>query len=811
MGNLGQEIRQTVRQLRKSPAFTVTAMLTLAFGIGANVAVFSVMNAVLLNPSGIPNSQGLVALRAKYIMGGLSNISISAPDFQDSVDGAQIFQSAAIMQPGSFNYSAPNAQPVRITGARVSSSWFDVFQVKPLLGRNFTPEEDLPNANFSAILSYQSWQKRFGGDPNIVGKTVELNQVPFQIVGVMGPEFDWPNAAELWTPLGMQPERFHDRNFRFNENLFGVARLRPGVTLQQANAYEQSRAQLEITNEGANSFAQRSGWGMFCLPLIDYVAGDLRQPLLLLLAAVALVLLIASFNIAGLQLARGSDRQRELSIKIALGAPRRRLIVQAFVESVLLACGGVLFGILLAKTVIPLLLLLAPESLVRNINVQLQIPVLFFIAAIAALCAVLCGGAPAWQTTRIKWMQTIRDSGRSETSGTAQQNLRSGLVVCEIAMAMLLLVSAGLLLQSLKHVERVQTGFDAQGLMSAQISLPRSVYKTDEQRAAFFTAVEQQLKTIPGITDAALTDTLPFTGNGGSSSFQIQGRPLAPGDPGPHGNVRLASPDYFATLRIPLLRGRTFTAEDRASTEKVAIIDETLARQYWPNQDPLGQHLDLGGKEPYTIVGLVKHARISSLDADSSEGTYYVAMAQVPDSSAGLVVRTKLSDPVRLGGAIERAVHAVDPDQPVYDLQTMVQRVDASLVSRRFLVVLLSAFAGLSLFLAVLGLYGVVTYMVKMRVREIGIRMALGAQRWDVLRMVLKNGIQLAAVGVLIGVASTFIAGRAISSLLYEVKLYNPATLLETSLLLGAVVVIASFLPARRASRLDPMDTLRDN
>ena len=813
MDKIVQELRYGLRQLRKSPAFTLTAVLTLAFGIGANVAVFSVMNAVLLNPSGIPHSQGLVALRARYTLGGLSNISISAPDFQDALEGRKVFESAAVMRPGPFNYAGSDGRPVRLQAARVSWQWFDVFQEKPYLGRNFRFEDDQPNANYSVILSYRTWHQRFGADPNIVGRKLQLNEQSYEVIGVMGPEFGWPNDAEFWTPLALPQKQFFDNeNFRHNENLFGLARLRPGTTLQQANVYLNERAQEEIDREGANSFSKRSGWGMFSMPLLDFVAGDLRKPLFLLLGAVALVLLIASLNIAGLQLARASDRERETSIRLALGAPSGRLITQAFVESLLLACGGLALGLLLAKTVIPLLLLLAPENLVRNIQVQLQTPVLLFVAAVVLMAVLICGSAPAWQMTRFKWIQTLRDSGRSDTGSRARQRMRSGLVICEIAVAMLLLVSAGLLVTSLKKVEQVETGFDPHGLMSARVSLPKTVYASDEKQAVFYAAALDQLKNIPGVTSAALADSLPFTNQGGSSSFEIKEKPTAPGDPGPHAEIRSISSGYFRATRIPLVRGREFTSEDRIGTEKVAVIDETLAKQYFPNEDPLGKHIgDSHANSWYTIVGLAKHARVSSLDSDTSEGIQYYAISQVPDSSASLAVRTDLSHPEQLRGAIENAIHAVDPNEPVYDFKTMEEWVDDSLVSRRFLVILLSSFAGLSLFLAVLGLYGVVTYMVKMRVREIGVRMALGAQRSDVLLMVLKNGAELAVVGSVLGIFAAFVAGRALSTMLYKVSLYNPVTLLSTSLLLALVVLMASYLPARRAAHLNPMETLRDS
>jgi predicted permease len=810
---LFHEVRYALRQLRKAPAFTLTAVLTLAFGIGANVAVFSVMNAVLLNPSGLPNPRGLVAVRARYSFGGLGNIAISAPDFQDALEGRQVFESAAVTGgANSFNYSGPDAHPVRIKAAQVSWRWFDVFQAKPYLGRDFRLEDDQPNSNYSLILSYRAWKSRFGGDANIVGRKLQLNEQPYEVIGVMGPEFAFPNDAEFWTPLAIPQNQFFDVNFRHNENLFAVARLKPGVSLDQANAYLNTRAQEQIEREGANSFSKSSGWGMFSVPLVNFLAGDLRKPLYLLLAAVALILLIASLNIAGLQLARASDRQRETSIRVALGAPSSRLIAQAFLESFLLAVGGLAVGLLLAKTVIPVLLLLAPESLVRNIQVQLQTPVLAFVAGIVLIAVLLCGSAPAWQMTRFKWIQALREGGRSESGSRSRQRLRSSLVICEIAVAMLLLVSAGLLVTSLKKVEQVETGFDPHGLISAQVSLPSSLYKSDEKQEAFFAAAFDQLKNIPGVSGAAIANSLPFDGNGGSSSFQIKEKPTAPNDPGPHAVIRQVSPDYFRTLGIPIMEGREFTPQDRAKTEQVAIVDETLARQYFPNEDPIGKHIGFGGPSGFaTIVGLAKHARISSLDSDTSEGIYYFPMVQVPNPSASLVVRTSLSHPEQLRPALENAIHAVDPNEPVYEFNTMEELVNSSLVSRRFLVILLSAFAGLALFLAVLGLYGVVTYMVKMRVREIGVRMALGAQRSDVQLMVLKSGARLAIVGSVIGVFAAFVLGQALSSLLYQVSLYNPVTLLSTSALLGTVVLLASYLPAYRASRLHPMETLRDN
>jgi predicted permease len=805
-----QDLRYATRGLRKSPAFFLVAALTLALGIGANVAVFSVMNAILLNPSGIPHPDSVIALRAKYSLADLSNTSISAPDFGDAVSGKDVITSAAVLQAANFNYAGNGTTPERLVGANVSWQWFDVFWASPYLGRVFRPEEDQPNANHEAVLAYRTWKQRFGGDPAIVGKSLLLNQESYQVVGVMRPDFDWPNGTELWTPIGLPSSQYFDRKYRHNESLFGVARLHPGVSVAQANAYLHLKSAQEIAAEGHDSYSESSGWGMFAMPLIEFVSGNLRTPLAILLAAVLTVLLIACANIAGLMLARATGRQHEVSVQIALGAGNGRLIQQALLESLVLAVVGVLLGLVLAHFAIPLLLLLAPASLSGNLTVHMGGPVLVFVSAIGVLCMLLCGTVPAWHMTHSRWFQILQEGGRSGTSGKVRQRLRSVLVVGEIGLAMLLLVGAGLLLRSLAQVERLDTGFEPRGLMTAVFSLPPT-YKTNEQQAAFLTTAEQELKSIPGVKAVALADALPFSANGGLSSFEIKARVTPPNDPGPHGSIRVISPDYFSTLHIPLLRGRFFTAEDRAKTEQVAIIDTTLAHQYWPNQDPLGQQMGFGGDSPWmTIVGIVAHAKSSSLEADVKEGFYFLPLAQSPNQTGEIAVRTDSRDPEALAGAMQAAIRRVDPNQPLYTLQTMEQRVDSSLVGRRFLVVLLSIFAGLALLLAALGLYGVISYSVRLRTRELGIRVALGAERGDVLRLILGQGVRLAGLGLVLGLVATFVAGRALSSLLYNVSLFNPLTLLLTSLLLLATVLLASYLPAHWATKVQPMVALRD-
>ncbi len=738
------------------------------------------------------------------------------------------------MSGSSFNYSRENANPELLNGARVSSGYFDTFGVKPMLGRVFTPEEDLPGAEREAVLSYRAWHKHFGSDPNIVGQTLMLNNQAYRVIGVMGPSFNWPNQAELWAPIALPPARYKDPNYRYNEYLFAVARLRPGVTLQQANAYLDKKAQENIASEGDKSFGRASGWGMFAMPLTEYVGGSLRKPLTMLLIAVGMVLLIACANIAGLQMARASARERDLAIRVALGAQRVRLLRQALVESIVLTVAGVALGLGVATATAPLLLRYLPDMLSAQVQPSFRGPVLLFVTSVAVLCSLLCGLVPAWQRTQPGWFNALQEGGRSGTSGLVHQRARSSLVVAQIALSLLLLAGAGLLLSSLKALEQVETGFQPGGLLSARFSLPRSVYgvtppvtsasaakeeaakqaaaaqdASDAKIAAFNSALQDRLHSIPGVSSAALADSVPFDNQGGSSSFNIKGQTLPPNDPGPHGNVRVVSPEYFATLRVPLVMGREFTPGDRHGTELVAIIDTVLAHQYWGNKNPVGEHLGFDSKGPwYTIVGLVAHARASSLESDTNEGFFYLDAAQGPQLSTAMVVRSSRSAE-DLKGDVGAAVRAVDSSIPIYDVKTMEQRVDESLVGRRFVVLLLTAFAGLALLLAALGLYGVISYSVRMRTRELGVRMALGAQRGEVMQLVLLQGARLAAIGVVLGAILAIALSRVFSSLLFQVGVLHAAPWIVATAILLATVLLASYLPARRAASIEPMKALR--
>jgi putative ABC transport system permease protein len=837
MDTIVQEFRYAFRQLGRSPGFALVSVLTLALGIGANIAVFSVTNAVLLNPSGIPHADGLVALRVRYnTLPDLNNISLSAPDFGDAADGKDTFSSAAIMQGGSFNYARENSNPELLNGARVSSGWFDTFDVRPYLGRVFTPEEDQPGAGNEAVLSYRAWQKRFGSDPNIVGQTLTLNNQAYRVVGVMGPSFNWPNQAELWVPIALPPARYRDPNYRYNENSFGVARLRPGVTLKQANAYLNRKAEQSLISEGSKSFGRASGWGMFSIPLTEFIGGNLRKPLTMLLIAVGMVLLIACANIAGLQMARASARERDLAVRVALGAQRVRLLRQALVESIVLTVAGVALGFVVAMATAPLLLRYLPDLLGTQIQPSFRGPVMLFVTGIAVLCSLLCGLVPAWQRTQPAWFNALQQGGRSGTSGRVHQRARSSLVVAQIALSLLLLAGAGLLLSSLRALEQVETGFQPSGLLSARFSLPLSIYgavppaasasavkeeaakqaaaaqdASDAKIAAFYSALQDRLHSIPGVSGAALADSVPFDNQGGSASFFIEGRPTAANDPGPHGNIHMVSPGYFSTLGVPLMMGRDFAPQDRQGTERVAIVDSVLARQYWPGKNPVGEHIGFDDrvKGPwYTIVGIVAHARASSLESDTNEGFYYLSTAQGPQLSTAIVVRSTRS-PEDLKNDLGAAVRGVDSSIPIYDVKTMEQRVDESLVGRRFVVLLLTTFAGLALLLAALGLYGVISYSVRLRTRELGVRMALGAQRGEVMQLVLLQGARMAGLGVVLGALFAVALSRIFSSLLFKVGVLHAMPWIAATAILVATVLLASYLPARRAASIEPMKALR--
>ena len=816
MRALLQDFRYALRMLVKAPGFTLVAVLTLALGIGANTAIFSVVNGLLLHPYGIAHSERLLAIRARYEKLNLKNIVISAPDYTFVRDNTKTFAAAAIENESDFNY-ATGAWPLRLRGARVSWRWFDLFEARPLLGRVFTPEEDQPNANREVVLAYNTWKSVFGGDSDIVGRSVDLNQQPYKIIGVMGPEFQWPSQTDLWAPLGLAADAF-DINNIFNENYLAIARLQPDAKLSNASAFLSLTSQRVSDDPRTKGYPKASGWSLFAVPFTGFIYGDVRTPLLILLGAVSLVLLIACSNVAGLLLARASGRAKEFAVRTALGGSPWRLARQMLTESVVLAAVGMALGLVLASQGVRALLWLAPENLSTGLNIHLDLYVLLFTALIAGASAIIFGAAPALQIAFIDPHQSLKQGRGTGEGSSGRHRFRSALVVAELSLALVLLAGAGVFLKSLAKLKEVDVGFRSPGLMSAALALPERQYNTPEKQIAFLSSTLEQLSNSAGVVSAAAGVPLPFSGFGGSASFDIEGRVAPPGDPGPHGDIRGVSPKYFETMGIRLIRGRFFTDQDRLGGQPVAIVDENLAHEYWPNQDALGQRIRNGNNQPWkTIVGIVAHVRhyqvvgdeTSSIGTEgSAKGVYYFPLYQENSPSTFLIARTN-GDPAAVASAIRAAVHDVDPGQPVSDLRTMDQRVTLSMGPRRSAVTLLSVFAAMALILAAVGLFGLIRYNVTQRTQEIGVRMAIGASRKDILRMVLGESLKLALLGVAGGLIAAFALTRVLSSLLYGVSATDPLTFAGTSLALTFVALLASWVPAWRATRVDPLVALR--
>jgi len=782
------DLRFAWRALAKNRAFALTAVTTLALGIGANTAIFSVINQVLLNPAGVANPDRVVAVRARYDKLALRSIPVSVPDFADVENSRTVFDSAAILQDADLNYTGGDV-PEHLQGAMVSYAWFDVFRAKPQLGRLFSREEDQPGANQVTILSDAAWTRLFARDAGVIGRSLELNQLPYRIVGVMGPEFRWPARVDLWVPQGLARDAYSPSN-RFNESLTCLARLQSGVTFARATSFMRvlnDRVYRDGTRAGA--YAQASGWAMFVVPFTDFVAGDTRTPLLVLLGAVGFVLLIACSNIAGLMLTRASGRAGETAIRAALGAGRVALIRQIVSESLLLAGAGAAVGLAVAGAGARALLRLAPDNATVALKVRLDARVVVVALLAAAVSAVLFSLAPACQVLRLARFHGLGEGGRRSVSSMRRQRFGSGLVVGEVSLALVLLVGAGLFLRSLARLHNIRPGFDPGRVMSGLLSLPQAQYATPEKRLAFYTALIDRLSHLPGAVSAAVAMPVPFTTEN-SASFAIEGRPQLAGDPGPHGDLRFISPDY-----------------DRTGGEPVAIIDDYLAQQYWPNENPLGKRLRLGPAWS-TIVGIVGHVKHSSLAVDSGKGAYYIPLFQQPLPAGYLLVRAD-GDPSPLAGAMRDRVQSLDPQQPVHDLVTMESRVAASLEARRFVVTVLGFFAAMALLMATLGLYGVISYAVSQRTNEIGVRMALGAHRQQVLRLVVGQGMRLALAGGLLGLAASILFSRWLASQLFTVSPFDPLTFVAVAAVLILAALLASYIPAARAARLDPGNALR--
>lgn len=810
MLTLIQDLRFGLRMLGRNPGFTAVAVLTLALGIGANTAIFSVLNGVLFRPLPYPDSDRLVMVWMRFTDIGLPNDRnwVSAPEFRDLKELNRSFADLAAMGGDVFNLGV-HGTPQRIEGADVSPSLFQVLGVRARVGRTFLPEEAQPGRNKVVLLSDGLWKRAFGADANVVGRTVSINSSTALVVGVMPPGFDFPSHVEMWAPLAFTPQDLSPDN-RGNHQYEVLARIKPELALAQAKA-DMETVSNSIIQQNPGYPYRRYNFTVLLSPLLEETVGDVKTPLWTLMGAAGFVLLIACANVAGLLLARAEARGRETAIRVSLGAGPLRIIRQLLSESVLLAGIGGLVGLALAPQVLKAVVTLAATGLPRVANVKIDVAVLAFTTAVSFLVGIVFGLAPALQSLGGAHYDTLKEGGRTSGVGAGRHRPLKALVVGETAVSLVLLAGAGLLLKSFVRVLQVKPGFDPAGVLTMRVALPMPKYTQPEQWRAFYAKLIERVQSLPGVEAAGAVNVLPLSGESQSGTVTIDTRAVPPEQTTPEADWRPVTPGFFKALRIPLIRGRYLDERDTEASPPVAVIDETLAQTYWPNEDPIGKRLKRGGmKSPapwMTVVGVVGHVRYRTLTAPSRVEVYWPE-AQDPNPGMGLAIRTS-ADPTRLAATVQKAMQEIDPDQPAYHVATMQELMADSVAERRLAMILIGVFAGLAVLLAAIGTYGVLAYSVVQRTHEIGIRMALGAERAHVLRMVAREGLTLAALGVVLGVAGALGLTRLIASMLYAVRPADPWTFASASLLMVAVALVASYLPARRAAKVDPMVALR--
>lgn len=814
-----QDLRFALRMLLKKPGFTLVAVLTLALGIGVNTAIFSIVDAVLLRPLPYPDSERLVFVNERTPQA--EKVFVAWPNFLDWRAQNRVFEHIGVFNRDSYNLTG-DGEPERLLTGQVSADVFAALQVNAALGRAFNSDEDQKSGPPVVVLSHGLWQRRFGADPNILDRTIKLNDRSYTVIGVMPPEFQFPARVELWVPAGQVSIDWQERGN--HPGLYGVARLKPGVTIEQARADTEAIAlSLEQQHPDTNRDHR-----VMLTPLLENIIGDVGWTLWVLLGAASFVLAVACANVASLLLVRAAARKREMAIRAALGASRARLARQLLTESVMLALVGGGAGLLLAHWSVKLLVAGGGIVLPRVSEIRLDGRVLVFAAAASFLTGVLFGLAPAWQTGKASLQRTLKEEGQSLSAG--KQRVGSALIVAEIALALVLLVGAGLLLRSFYQLNKVDPGFDYDHLLSFSLSLPQKKYAKLEQRIDFFSNLNEKLSALPGAQSVGLASGLPFGSSSWRNSFVVEGRPIPPPSELPLLEACLVSPDYFRTMGIPLRAGRYFNEQDsrqhlagrdlsalNEGAKGVAglnaiIIDEEFARRYWPAEDAVGKRIRLGpvdsGTPFLTVVGVVGHVKMDKLSAESNRVQAYFSYLQLPFSNMAAVIKSHL-EPAQMIAAARRQVQALDANQPIYNLRTLEQIRADSIAPERLNLMLLGLFAALALILAAVGIYGVVSYAAAERTHEIGIRLALGAPAGDVLKMVVGQGMRLAVIGSAIGVLASLALTRTLKSLLFGVSTTDPLTLAAIVLLLTSVALLACYLPARRATKVDPLVALR--
>ncbi len=814
MTTLLQELRYGLRILANNTGFTAVAVLTLALGIGANTALFSVVSAVLLRPLPFPEPDRLVSVVSMRLRENAPD-NASYPDFADWRAQNHVLARMAAFHTDSFTLTG-QGEAAHIPGAVVSADLFSLLGVNPALGRPFLPDDDKlggTNGGFSIILSHRLWRERFGADPGIVGRTISLDNRSFTVVGIMPPGFQFPvqsGPVDFWITMAVEflapPGGKSMAEQRGAHYLDVIARLKPHVSRAQAQAEMNT-----IVSALNKQYPENAPRGIRIVPELDRLVGDVRPALLILLAAVGCVLLIACANVANLLLARGTARQKEMAVRGALGAGRGRMIRQLLTESGVLAALGGALGATLALWGIPFLIRLVPQDIPRLADVHLDGPVLLFTALLSLLTGVLFGLAPALQVSRSNFLEPLKEGGRGSSESLRHHRIRNALAVGGVAVAAVLLVGATLLLQSLLRLQRIDPGFNPHHVLTFKVDLPYVRY-SDLRQTEFFRQALQRLNHLAGVRSASAVLPLPLDGNEISTSFDIAGQPMAEANQ-PRTNYSWTEPAYFRTLGIPLLSGRDFTWADDLQATPVVIINATLAKRFFPGQNPLGRRIKPQIGNGYSappmreIVGIVADVKQTGLTGEPYPEVY-VPLAQSPLGSMLIVIRTEV-DPSSVVGPVRKGIAAMDRDLPIYGLKTLDQYCGQSLAQPRFYSLLLGLFAALALVLAAVGLYGVISYSVTRRTHEIGVRMALGAERKDVLRLVVSQGLKLALAGVALGIIGAFGLTRFLMSLLYGVKPTDPATFIVVALVLGGVALAACYLPARRATNVHPVEALR--
>jgi putative ABC transport system permease protein len=802
------DVRYAFRTLRRNPGFAIVVLLTLALGIGANAAIFSVVNGVLLRPLPYRDADRLMVIRGDLKRPGLNDIPASAGEYVDYRDRSHAFEQVAAYDTVGFNLTG-GGEPERVDGAIVSTTLFSLLGASAQVGRTLVADEDQPGRDDVVVLSHSLWTRRFSANPAIVGQTIPVDGRPAQVVGVMPAAFQFPDRSiEIWKPFLLDADALSDNN-RGSHGYTALARLKAGISRQQAQADLNAVTAAFKADHPGN---YRNGFGATLRPLQEEIVGDTGRPLIVLLGAVAIVLLIACANVANLLLARAASRRKEIALRTALGASRGRLVRQLMTESVLVSAIGGSIGLGLAAWGVDLLITSAPDSIPRIQEVGVDARVAGFTALVSLATGLVFGLVPALRASRAPLNDALKEGGRA--GGGVHGFAGRALVVSEVALSLVLLIAAGLLIHSFTLLQDVAPGFDSSRLLTFRLSLPESRYTTFQKGQSFFDEFFTGLRRSPGVRGVAAINALPFSGLGGSRSFHIEGREEKRPEDQTEEQLRIVTDGYFAAMGIPIVAGREFTDRDALNQPRVAVVNDAMAKKHWPHESPIGRRVSFSTDEPhwYEIVGVagnIKHRALEAADRPELYVPYRQPLFAGWTVRPMYVIARTSADPASTVAIARHEIARVDRDQPISDVRTMDERIGRSLSSRRFSMVLLALFAGLALTLAAVGIYGVVAYAVTERTHEIGVRVALGAQRRDVMAMVVGQGMTMTLVGTAIGVAASAALARLMSSLLFGVSAVDPATFVAIPLLLVAVALAACYVPARRAMRVDPLQALR--